>query len=353
MNDKKIKVLLISADPRNAIGGIATWTKGYLDYCNKNNISCDLVDTAKVKQSHFHIVNEITRTYNMASSLRKKLFVGNYYDIAHLNSSIGVYGIIRDYFLAKKIKKRKIPLVVHFHCDVEYWDKRGIIQFFLRRLLGISDYNIVLCQSSKNHLKRRYDANSIIIPNYIDQTIICSSRNINEKVQTVIYTGRVSEAKGCVEIFQLAKRFPYIRFFLVGRICLDLSGISVPSNVNLIGEKSHEQVLDLLEMADVFFFPSHSEGFSIALTEAMAKGLPSLVTDVGANRDMVSDGAGIIVPVRDIDKMELALKALEDQKIRKQMSDTALIKVRKKYVINSVMEKYINLYQGIIDNESK
>lgn len=353
MRDKKMKILLISVDPSNATGGIATWTRGYLDYCNKNNVSCDLVDIAKNSQSHIGLVNEIIRTCKIVSRLKKRISVGSHYDIAHLNSSIGTYGVIRDYFLAKKIKKKKIPLVVHFHCDVEYWDKRGIVQYFLRKLLRISDYRIVLCQSSKNHLKEIYDANSIIIPNYIDRSSICNSRKINDAMKTVIYTGRVSEAKGCIELFQLAKRFPYKLFLLVGKIYINPSDFSIPSNVSLLGEMSHDQVLNLLDEADVFVFPSHSEGFSIALTEAMGKGLPSIVTDVGANRDMVSGGAGIVVPVSDIDKMELALKAMEDQKIRKQMSDKAVDKVKKEYVIASVMENFILLYQGIIDNGSK
>ena len=44
---------------------------------------------------------------------------------------------------------------------------------------------------------------------------------------------------------------------------------------------------------------------------------------------------------------------MEDQKIRKQMSDIAVDKVKKEYVIASVMENFILLYQGIIDNGSK
>ena len=353
MCEKKPKILLISVDPDKAIGGIATWTGGYLNYCNKNNIFCDLVDTAKNNLSHIELINELIRTYKIVSNLKKQIHTGNHYDVVHLNSSIGTYGIIRDYYLAQKIKRKKIPLVVHFHCDVEYWDKRGIVHFFLQKLLRISDYCIVLCQSSKKHLNQMYDTHSIIIPNYIDQSIICDNHKINNTLKTVIYTGRISEAKGCIELFQLAKRFPNLKFLLVGKICLNSSELSIPSNVNLVGEKTHDQVLNLLNEADIFFFPSHSEGFSIALTEAMGKGLPCIVTDVGANRDMVSDKAGIVVPVSDIDKMEFALKAMEDRKVRKQMSDLAVEKVKREYVIDSVMEKFLLLYQRVIDNGCK
>lgn len=352
MFDKKLKVLLISAAPSNAIGGIATWTNGYLDYCKKNKISCDLVDTSKINKLHIGILNELIRTYKVILNLKKHIAAGNHYDIVHLNSSIGRFGIIRDYIVARKIKKKELPLVIHFHCDVGYWDQRAIVQHFLRKTLKISDYCIVLCQSSVDHLRQVYGKKTIIIPNYIDKENILNSREINYTVKTIIYTGRVSKEKGSIDLFELAKRFPYKSFLLVGKIFLNLSDFDIPPNVHLVGEKPHDQVLALLDKADVFLFPSHSEGFSIALTEAMAKGLPSIVTDVGANRDMVSDGAGIVVPVGDIEKMESALRLLEYQNIRKQMSDKALNKVKKEYVIESVMKEILSLYQRVIVNEN-
>lgn len=348
-----MRILLISANPHNAVGGIASWTKGYLEYCQKNNIICDLVDTAKKNKFYFKFLNEFARTYNVISSLKKKIVTDNCYDVIHLNSCIGTYGIIRDYFLARMIKKNRIPLVLHFHCDVGYWDKRKIIQFFMQKIIGLADCCIVLCSSSMNHLRQAYNKKSIIIPNCTDLKNVHKGRVANYTIKTVIYIGRISEAKGSIELFELAKRFPNKLFVLVGKVYLDLTEIDVPSNVKLLGEKPHEQVIDLLNMADVFLFPSHSEGFSIALTEAMAQGLPSIVTDVGANRDMVSNGAGIVVTAGDVDKMEVALKTIEDQRIRQEMSNSALQKVKNEYVTDRVFEKIILLYQGIINHENK
>ncbi len=57
--------------------------------------------------------------------------------------------------------------------------------------------------------------------------------------------------------------------------------------------------------ADIFVLPSHAEGMSNALLEAMAVGLPPIATRVGAAESMIEDGvSGILVDVGDRDAME-------------------------------------------------
>jgi glycosyltransferase involved in cell wall biosynthesis len=63
-----------------------------------------------------------------------------------------------------------------------------------------------------------------------------------------------------------------------------------------------------LSAADVFVLPSTSEGLPISLLEAMAAGLPAIVTDVGALPELVAlSGAGTIVPPRRADCLARAI----------------------------------------------
>src|SRR6185369_8136451 len=69
-----------------------------------------------------------------------------------------------------------------------------------------------------------------------------------------------------------------------------------------------QQLLQLHRGADVFVFPTLSEGFSLALAEAMASGLPIVTTPVGAAPDLLQHNeSALSVPVRDSHALLTAL----------------------------------------------
>lgn len=61
--------------------------------------------------------------------------------------------------------------------------------------------------------------------------------------------------------------------------------------VHLLGRRPHEEIEPLMQAADVFVLGSHSEGSGYALIEALACGLPPLVTDIPSFRALTGDGA--------------------------------------------------------------
>lgn len=196
MNNFKPRILLISVSPDSAIGGISTWTKGYLSFCKEKEINCQLVDTSKLNNvQNGGIIKEIQRTLRIFKNLKKALATENF-DVVHLNTSIGFYGIIRDFYIAKHIKRYRIPLVLHFHCDIPFWDKGRVINKFIHKILKLSDMNFVLCNSSKTYLYDKYNCSSELIPNYVNFTITDKPKQIRKSIEKIIYTGRVSINKG-------------------------------------------------------------------------------------------------------------------------------------------------------------
>ena len=103
-----------------------------------------------------------------------------------------------------------------------------------------------------------------------------------------------------------------------------------------------------LDEADVFIFPSLTEGFSNALLEAMARGVPVIATDVGANKDMIEERGGVIVPVHDVEAMKAALYDMEPKEKRKKMSEWNINKVKKYYEYNKVLQELMHIYEEII-----
>jgi glycosyltransferase involved in cell wall biosynthesis len=85
----------------------------------------------------------------------------------------------------------------------------------------------------------------------------------------------------------------------------------VAGRVILLGDRS--DVPRLLTGLDLYAMSSLTEGYSIALLEACAAGLPIVATDVGGNGEIVRDGVnGLLVPPRDPQRLAVALNALLD-----------------------------------------
>ena len=82
-----------------------------------------------------------------------------------------------------------------------------------------------------------------------------------------------------------------------------------------------DDVRPMLEASDVFVLPSRREGLPVALMEAMAMGLPTVVSDVRGCRDLVRDGAGgFVARPRDRAAFAAALERLSrDAELRRTM----------------------------------
>ena len=350
-----MNVLLISAKVENPSGGIAVWTEHYLTGCKEiENLFCDLVNVAMngrraacatAKRS---LKDEVFRTYEIIKQLNEKLRHGSY-DVAHLNTSIGAFGIVRDYFIARKVAKRGIPVILHFHCDVPKWDTNCITRYFLKRILKICKMEYVLCESSRQYLRDAYGVEGTKIPNFVDEDLIAPSKIIGKHIRKIMFSGRVSISKGAAEIFEVAKYFPDITFVLAGEVSEEIAPLKHPDNIVLAGVQEHNTVISDLDAADLFLFPSHTEGFSLALAEAMARGLPAVATDVGANAEMLEGQGGIVVAVGDVRAMKDAVMQLDDSDIREKMSLWNLKKVKEQYGTKQVMRMLIRSYEKVTE----
>ena len=80
-------------------------------------------------------------------------------------------------------------------------------------------------------------------------------------------------------------------------------------DVTFAGFVPREDMPAVYRKADIFVLPSAHEGMSIALLEAMASGLPVIVTDTGGTTELVNHGRnGEIVPWGDTRALSKALR---------------------------------------------
>jgi glycosyltransferase involved in cell wall biosynthesis len=102
----------------------------------------------------------------------------------------------------------------------------------------------------------------------------------------------------------------------------------------------------LLARASLFVLPSQSEGISLTLLEAMARGLPIVTTAVGGNPEVVEAGAtGVLVPVGDHEAMGQAIAVLlADPERGRQMGLAGRRRVENHFDIRKMMARYEAFY---------
>lgn len=348
-----MKVLLVSPLPPPT-GGIATWTVGYKRYCESNGVQLTIVNNAlkcsrseqiAQKRSCF---DEVNRTFRVIYDLIRKTQKERP-DILHLNSSCSRFGIFRDCICALIGRIASVPVVVQCHCNVQDQVHGKLAVCAFRFMVSMAKRVLVLNRFSEEY-GNRYAAGRVeVVPNYVDRNDLFARETVSEKIRRAVFVGHVRREKGAIEILKAAEQLPDVHFTLVGPIQQEIADMTCNSNVELVGTQTHEQVLKMLREADVFLFPSYTEGFANALLEAMAAGLPVIATDVGANAEMIENEGGIIIPMGEADSIVRSIELLkEDRELRLKMSTWNVEKVRSTYLLDAVMEKLTEIYKEVI-----
>ncbi len=84
--------------------------------------------------------------------------------------------------------------------------------------------------------------------------------------------------------------------------------LNIDDSVTFLGFVPREKMPEIYHHADIFILPSQSEGMSIALLEAMASGLPVVVTDAGGTDELITAGEnGIVVRWADVEGLTQGL----------------------------------------------
>jgi glycosyltransferase involved in cell wall biosynthesis len=113
----------------------------------------------------------------------------------------------------------------------------------------------------------------------------------------------------------------------------------------------HRDAPSLAAACDVFVLPSiKREGLARSLIEAMAYGVPPIVTDCGGSPEVVVDGvSGLVVPVRDVGAISQAIRQMyEDSEMRQRMGQAARERIAKNFRIEDTIAKTIDLYRSLV-----
>ena len=169
--------------------------------------------------------------------------------------------------------------------------------------------------------------------------------------------GNLIPYKGYEDLIEAIALLPpacdHLRFFIAGedRGQLDLLESRIrqrglrDGRIIFLGRR--EDVPGLMAGLDMFVMPSHGEGFSNALLEALAAGMPVIATDVGGNREALKDGAfGVLVPPHDPPALAAALAQMAAGLGRaREKGQAAAHFVRSHYGAAAMVGHYLALYR--------
>ena len=350
------KVILLAPTPP-PIGGIAAWTVRMMNAKLPNNWQVEVVDEKIIGKREFfgdktklNIKSEIKRCCGIWKGLRKAL-KDNDVRVVHSCIAANTLPILREYVCACITKSRHKKFIIHFRCTVPNIVTGRLNRLALKLICRKADCIMLLNKQSEDYIRNLTYTKTVIIPNFVDNAEIFEEHIIREHIKRVLYVGGVIESKGCLDIIEVAKNFPEIEFKFIGNIEEKCKFAAEKiSNIVLAGTMPHSKIIDEMNEADVFmfltFFPG--EGFSNSLAEAMAAGLPCIVTDWAANKDMIETDGGAVVPVHGIHEAIQALSYMMDKEIRKKQSNFNISKVRLKYADERVQKQYIDCYEELI-----
>jgi glycosyltransferase involved in cell wall biosynthesis len=162
-----------------------------------------------------------------------------------------------------------------------------------------------------------------VLPNGVERELFFDRQQHRPRATRLLFTGQWLRAKGIrylVRAFEaLASSNADLELTCLGtgaaaeRVRGDFA-TAVRQRVRVLPRVDRHELSQELGRADIFVFPSLSEGFSGALLEAMASALPIIATPVGGAPDLLLDGRNArIAPCADEGALVAAVTALLDE----------------------------------------
>ncbi|MGH7822166.1 MAG: glycosyltransferase family 4 protein, partial [Candidatus Binatia bacterium] len=294
----------------------------------------ELERAARAAGAGVEVVPDLLRKTASRSDLRTlwrlaRLFRERRYDVVHTHSTkAGLLGRAAAWIAG-------VPVIVHtFHGFPFVLDRslRSRLFIAVERLVGrITDASVCVAEALRAEVAGwgiPRPQKLVTIYSGIDFSACRASRSRQDSRRmlgldgawpVIGSIGHLRDAKAQEDLIEAAailrEKYPDLRLLIVGegerRPLLEarIRALDAGGQVRLLGERS--DVVDLLEVFDVYAMSSRWEGVGRALTEAMYRGLPVAVTDVyGVREVVVHEETGLAVPPGDPRALSAAIDRL-------------------------------------------
>lgn len=200
----------------------------------------------------------------------------------------------------------------------------------------LADYVMLLSQAAKNgFIQQGIPSDKIFVnPCGVDLSQFSAKPYKKDKLFRITFCGSITPRKG---IYYLLRAFSELNL-KQAELCViggayDHAFKSIlekflTPNMRFIGTVPQNQLSDIYNQSSMFVLPSIADGFGMVVPQAMACGLPVIVTDHVGAADVVTDEVdGFVIPIRNIEALkEKILKLYEQPELTRAMGQAALKK---------------------------
>ena len=294
------------------------------------------------------------------------------YDVVHMHG-IWHFGSLAPFLIPNNAVK---VITIHGLLDKwavahHKWKKDIVTLLYQKRILGKADL-IQINNTDEEEDVVRYlghkPKNMVIVPNgmkleeYTNLPAKGAFRlkhNISPDQQLVLFMARLNIKKGLDLLLpafkQIEKQIPNAVLVLAGpddgyqqETEAFIRKNKLENRIKLVGMLTDTVKKEALADADLFVLPSYSEGFSIAVLEAMTSGVPALVSDrVGFGDYIKRYDAAYLTPLNSDGVAKGLLKILQDKAYGQEIAKRAFKMVTENFDIRVVANQLLEEYKKV------
>lgn len=312
---------------------------------NVNGI-CVTYVPLNAKQGMLNLCKQLPR----AMSVLKKLLKNEEYDIVSIQY-LGYWSVL---FLLSGYAN-KMPYTVSIHgADINAVKASGLRSYFQKRILEkaktVISNSAYLAEQAEKRLGISLEGKKQIVFNGIHTENYYPAPNL-QSANKVVTLGRFVYKKG-FDVFldairQVKTKIPNLSVVMAGdgselQRCKELAqSYGLSDTVEFVGKIKNSEVPDFLRQARLFVLPSRDEPFGIVVLEALACGIPTIITDSGGATEIVDDNVnGYVVPVENPEAMAEKIAALLNDNAKSEAFRQKGLKKVQLFSIDNVVKKY-------------
>jgi glycosyltransferase involved in cell wall biosynthesis len=295
------------------------------------------------------------------------------YDLVHIHALFSYAAIPAAYWA----RRHRVPYIVRPLGVLNHWGMKNRHPWLKKVSLKLIESRIIAGASAIHYTseqerleatKLRVKQRCIVIPNAAEIPIHCGNlargqfRAQNPELTDrfiILFLSRLDSVKGLDILLpafaRLRTNYPQARLVIAGKgdscftkqLRCEADQLAI-RDIFWAGFLTDEEKWAALADADIFVLPSYSENFGVAAVEAMACGVPVVVSDqIGVYREVSAARAGVVVPCRSAELAQALDKLAHDPALRAEMGENGRQLARRKFFPEAVTGSLLSLYQNI------